>query len=262
MSAPVLSSPSQLIHLDPQGASTHNGRDRRTQSMKSSLYPLVQGLDIFRRLQESEVCEILAETRMRKVSEGGTVFTQGAPALRFFLLVTGRLKVLQLLPDGTQIIAHLIAPGQLFGCAIAVGRRDYPGTAVALVDSTLLVWPVTAWDKLALRHPAIVQAALQMIGGHLQDAFARLREVSSVRVEQRVARALLRLLRQAGRRSEEGIQIEFPITRRDIAEMTSTTLHTVSRTLSAWEQAGVLAGRRRQIVILDPHALVRIAGED
>ena len=75
--------------------------------------------------------------------------------------------------------------------------------------------------------------------------FARLREVAAARVEQRIARALLRLIRQSGRRTEQGIQIEFPITRQDIAEMTSTTLYTVSRTLSAWEQAGLLTGGRR-----------------
>ncbi len=187
---------------------------------------------------------------------------QGAPALRFFLLIEGRLKIVQLLADGQQIIAHMIAPGQLFGFAAAMGRSEYPGTAVAVIDSTLLAWPMSAWEKLVSRHPAFAATALHTIGGHLQDAFARLREVSSARVEQRVARALLRLARQSGLKTEGGVQIEFPITRRDIAEMTSTTLYTVSRTLSAWEQAGLLAGGRRRIVILNPHALLRIAGEE
>jgi len=169
------------------------------------------------------------------------------------------LKIAQLSQEGQQIIAHWVVPGQLFGLAVAMGRSDYPGTAVAAADSAVLEWPVGAWGQMTAASPAFAAAALRTVGGHLQDAFARLREVSAARVEQRVARALLRLVRQSGRRTEQGVQIEFPITRRDIAEMTSTTLYTVSRTLSAWEQAGVLTGGRRRIVILDPHALVRIA---
>lgn len=229
--------------------------------MMSPVHALVHDLDLFKCLPEREAEGILAEARLRRVPEGGSVFAQGAPALRFYMLVEGRLKIVQTLPDGQQTIAHWVTPGQLFGLANVLGRDDYPGSAVAATGSTVLAWPMSAWDKLASAHPAVAGAALRTVGGHLQDAFARLREISAARVEPRVARALLRLVRQSGRRTEEGVQIEFPITRQDIAEMTSTTLYTASRTLSTWEQAGVLTGGRRRIVVLDPHALVRLAGE-
>lgn len=227
--------------------------------MGSPLHGFVQDLELFKGLPALGLDEVLAEARLRRACKGDRIFGQDTPALRFFLLVEGRLKIVQISREGQQIIAHLVAPGELFGLAIALGRDDYPGTAVALTDSIILSWPMTAWGRLAARHPALAEMALRTMGGHLQDAFARLREVSGARVEQRVACALLRLVRQSGREMERGVQIEFPITRQDIAEMTSTTLYTVSRTLSAWEQAGVLTGRRRRIVILDPHALARIA---
>lgn len=85
--------------------------------------------------------------------------------------------------------------------------------------------------------------------------------MASIRVEQRIAHALLRLLGQAGQRSGEATEIAFPVTRQDVAEMASTTLHTVSRTLHAWEEAGILSGGRRRIVVRDAQALARIAGE-
>jgi len=234
-----------------------------TQGVKSAARALIQELDIFHDVPEAELEDILALARPRRVVEGNSVFTQGASALHFYLLAEGQLKVVHMSPEGEQIIAHWVGPGQLFGFVVALGRRDYPGTALAVMDSTVLAWPARAWEGLAQRHPAVVAKALQTVGQHLQDAFARLRDVSAARVEQRVARALLRIMRQSGRRTEQGVKIEFPITRRDIAEMSSTTLYTVSRTLSAWQQAGVLSGgRRRRIVVLDPHALVCIAGKE
>jgi CRP-like cAMP-binding protein len=83
--------------------------------------------------------------------------------------------------------------------------------------------------------------------------------MSTEQVERRVAHALLRLAKQAGRRVEEGVEIDFPISRQDVAEMTGTTLHTVSRILSAWEQQGFVASGRQRITLREPHKLLTIA---
>jgi len=74
-----------------------------------------------------------------------------------------------------------------------------------------------------------------------------------------VARALLRLINQSSRKVDAGILIDFPLSRQDLAEITGTTLHTVSRILSAWEQRGIVTSGRRKIVITRPRALVSIA---
>ena len=83
--------------------------------------------------------------------------------------------------------------------------------------------------------------------------------MATMHVEQRVANSLLRLSNQAGKEVSEGIEINFPITRQDISEMTGTTLHTVSRLLSAWERSGIVATGRKRVVIKRPHELVILA---
>ena len=55
------------------------------------------------------------------------------------------------------------------------------------------------------------------------------------------------------------IEIDFPISRQDIAQMTGTTLHTVSRTLSAWEGKGLVESSRQKIVVREPHKLFMLA---
>jgi CRP-like cAMP-binding protein len=93
----------------------------------------------------------------------------------------------------------------------------------------------------------------------LQETHTRVLEMSTQQVERRVAHALLRLARQAGRKVEQSVEIDFPISRQDIAEMTGTTLHTVSRTLSAWERQGLIESGRQRIVLRDPHRLFALA---
>ena len=85
--------------------------------------------------------------------------------------------------------------------------------------------------------------------------------MSSEQVEQRIAHAILRLIKQAGRKTAEGVEIDFPISRQDLAEMTGTTLHTVSRLLSSWdwEDEGLVRGGRQKVTVTDPHGLMLIA---
>ena len=135
----------------------------------------------------------------------------------------------------------------------------YPATAVAAVDSIALAWPSSAWQRLIAKFPTLAASALQTVGSRLQDTQARVLEMSNEQVEQRVAHALLRLAKQAGRKVEAGVEIDFPISRQDVAEMTGTTLHTVSRILSAWEQQGLVEGGRQRIVLRDPHRLFGLA---
>jgi CRP/FNR family transcriptional regulator, nitrogen oxide reductase regulator len=77
-----------------------------------------------------------------------------------------------------------------------------------------------------------------MIAERLHELQRQHRELMTERVERRIASALLRLAEQAGRRVEGGVEIDFPLSRQDVAQMTGTTLFTVSRTLSGWEEAG------------------------
>lgn len=221
----------------------------------------ISSLPPFRALSHPERVEILFGAKRIVVAEGTTIFAEGARPAAFFLLVSGQAKVVQLTPDGGQIVAHFVVPGQFFGLAVAVGLPAYPGTAIAATKSVVLSWPAGVWAELAAAHPSFGEAALLTVGSYLQEAFTRLRQVASGRVEQRIAHALLRLLGQSGERREQAMEIAFPVTRQDVAEMASTTLHTVSRTLHAWEEAGILSGGRRRIVIRDPAALTRIAGE-
>lgn len=221
---------------------------------------LVKDFPIFRNLAADDLRAILQSAVTRRIPAKGLVFRQGQSATEFFVLMHGHLKVTQSTPDGQQIIVRIVEPGELYGVAIALGRPDYPGTAIAVEDSITLAWPASAWPRLVERAPALAVNALQTIGQRLQEAHTRIREVSTEEVEQRVAHLLLRLAKASGRAAGDTAVVEFPITRRDIAEMTGTTLFTVSRILSGWEQEGIVAGGRGWISIKNP-ALLRQAAE-
>ena len=61
--------------------------------------------------------------------------------------------------------------------------------------------------------------------GYISELQERQKALVTDRVEQRIARILLKLAAQSGRKIDEGVLIDLPITRQDIAEMSGTTLY-------------------------------------
>ncbi|PVE23022.1 Crp/Fnr family transcriptional regulator [Microvirga sp. KLBC 81] len=220
---------------------------------------LVADLPMFAGVAPDDINEILKEAQSVRYPKGTNVFQQDEEARSFFVLLHGHLRVMKITPDGQQVVVRFVTPGDLFGIAMAMARRTYPATAMAVVDSVALVWPSAAWPRLVAKHPSLAVNTIQTVGTRLQDAHTRVVEMSTEQVEKRVAHALLRVAQQAGRKGDDGIQIDFPISRQDIAEMTGTTLHTVSRILSGWENQGLVESGRQKITIRNPHKLFMLA---
>jgi len=222
----------------------------------------IRHLEFFARLDDSACGEIARESQIAHIRKGGALFAQGEMPRRLFLILNGRSKATRVMSEGSRIVVRFLGPGDLAGYVGIFDDRAYTTTALAVTDIIALCWSRQAFFALMARYPALAVAVIRGIGRFLEEADARLGEAATQRVERRIAHAILRLVRQAGRRVDGGIEISFPITRRDIALMAGTNLYTVSRMLSGWEQRGVVDGGRQHLVLRDPHALVRIAEEE
>ena len=220
---------------------------------------LIADLPLFAAMAPAQLDAALAGAHSHHYRKGDVVFSQGENAHSFFVLLHGRLRVTQTTPAGEQVVVRFVAPGDMFGVAMALRRSSYPGTATAVVDSLALLWPSAAWAGLMANNPAFAANALQTVGSRLQEAHERIREISTEEVERRLAHALLRLMREAGRETAEGRLIDFPLSRQDLAEMTGTTLHSASRIMSAWEAMGIIESGRQRVVVRDAVRLSAIA---
>lgn len=203
--------------------------------------------------------DMLARSVSFRSAKDAYVFREGEEAHSFFLLLDGYVRVVKVTPDGEQVIVRYIATGELLGIAKAIGRDSYPANAVAAVDCVLLAWPSNAWDAIVAAHPGFATNTYSMVGSRLVGTQDRVVELATERVEQRVANAILSLARETGRKTDEGILIDFPISRQDISEMTGTTLHTVSRLLSSWDSKGWIKGGRQKITLVEGHRLMMVA---
>lgn len=222
---------------------------------------IIRPVALFKGLSDDALAEVFQAGRIRRLAAGERIFSQGMPAETCHTLVHGEVKIVQTAPDGQQVIVHFLGPQEMYGTvAVLMGGR-FPADAVAVVDSIEMVWSRQAMESLMERHAGLARNALRIVGKRFLQAQQRVREMATEKVERRIAHALLRLARESGRPVAAGVEIGFPLSRQDLAEMTGTTLHTVSRTLSGWEAAGMVESRRRNIVVTDLDRLAQVADE-
>jgi CRP-like cAMP-binding protein len=217
-------------------------------------------VSVFQNATDEDLKLIAGHGIERSIEEGEFFFFQGDPADYLYVLISGRAKLMQNNPAGQQVNLRTINEWQMFGALGAVREgATYPATAQALENSTALAIKSEYLHDLMQTRPYLSFDLMKLMTGYIQEMQERYRELATEKVERRIARSLLRLAAQMGTKNEGGIELTF--TRQDLAEMSGTTLYTVSRILSDWERQGLVEAGRERVLIRNPHGVVSIAEE-
>jgi len=215
--------------------------------------------DIFKGLTDAQWVQVVRNGQHERLQPKRTLFLQGDPAERFYMVNKGRLKLFKLSEAGKEAIIRYIGAGEMAAAVTVLKGRDYPVTAETVEETEVTSWDKATFLRLLHDHPEIAANMLGVVLERLDEVQQRYLELCSEGVEQRIARTLLRLMQRAGSRRADGILIELPLSRQSIADYSGTTLYTVSRTLSSWEKNGWVQSGRERVLITDPHALVKFA---
>lgn len=193
---------------------------------------------------------------VREYSRDDVIFEQGRPSRHIILILSGCVKMTQIGSDGSEVILWL--RGSLD--AIGIFARPTPVlhscSARAILPSRVLIWE---WTRL---HQSPSGAQIRNNIGHiiserLEELEERFREVATENVERRVASAIGRIGHHVGRPTAEGVEIS--LSREELAQLTGTTLFSVSRLMSKWAELGIVRPRREGFVVLDFERLTRIS---
>lgn len=224
-------------------------------------WQLLHRTTIFKGLAESQLQSVLQAATLYQVEKRGFFFQQGEPANIFYVIMQGNVRLAQINPEGRQVIIHLFGPGNEMAVIVVLSKTHYPVSAEATTNAAALGWDHETTLALMEQFPRMAINGLDMVAGRFLELQNRYRELATERVEQRVARALLRLIHQRHGLIPSTTPPQLSLTRQDLAEMTGTTLFTVSRICSSWEQRGLLGTGREQLIIHDLAELVAIADD-
>ena len=226
----------------------------------SPVVPLdeIKQIPLFQGVTQHDISRLVQAAHRKRLQAGEFFFLQDDFAERMYVLLQGRVKLTQVGPDGQQALIKVVTPVNLFALVAMTTAESYLVTAQAAEDSQAIYWTRQELMDFVLQVPQMALNAMRIMAEQLQEIQERFRQVTTERVERRLAHTLIRLAAQSGKRVDEGILIDLTLTRQDLAEMSGTTLYTASRMLSRWEEQELVIADRERVIIRNPHGLAKI----
>lgn len=214
---------------------------------------------LFANLDAHACASIINAGKRLMLDVGLSLWRQGEAPELLAMVIDGQLKETMIDAQGGQKTLHFLRGGDLLGCASLFGNYPHSSTATATERTELLYWTAGCFNTLMHDHPDLAINVLGIVGRHTECLLRRLHEATSENADRRIARIVLRLA-AIGDIGVTGMPIELALSRQELAELSDTTLFTVSRTISAWNRMQIVKAGRGRLTVIDLGRLAGLAG--
>ena len=228
-------------------------------SVNNQTAQLVSRFPLFSAMPLEECAKMIALAQLRNFERGKAIFFEGEPIRQVVLLTSGCVKLSQLGAQGQEVILRIIGPGETL-CVQCFPKFPHCSTATAIKQSVALVWESKQFECATESFPILRHNVSCIILQTLNQLEVRFREVSTGKVASRLSSQLLRLLSQVGKESDG--YVDIALSQSDLADLMGTTLFTVNRLLSQWEDQGIVIYSRESMRVLNVPALTEISQGD
>lgn len=220
---------------------------------------ILRNVPFFRDLSDDAVAAINERFRAFAYEADEAIYDADEPAGELFVVADGNVRLVRYAQDGQKVVLDVLAPGEPFGGLALLGNTVYADTAEAQTDCCVLAIGATDFRDALRQHPNVALRVLDDTAERLRSAHATIEGLSAHSVQERVAALLLQLGEKLGESSPEGLLIQMPLSRRDIAAMTGTAPETASRILSEFRSTDLIDSGRQWIALRDLDRLTAIA---
>ena len=207
-------------------------------------------------LANAELNGILSVATHRRFLESSVIVHEQDPAERLFLLTSGQGRHFVLTANGRKVLLHWLTAGQVFGGAAMISTpSNYLASTEVLSDSCALVWDRETIRELVSRIPMLLDNALSIaVTEHIAWLIGAKISLSTDDAQSRIAHLLISLACGIGKSGPEGIEV--PVGNEDLAAAANVTPFTISRSLSKWQQEGILRKGRNKVILRQPELLL------
>ena len=218
--------------------------------------------DLFGSLFDEELDELIAYGALVEMPAGKLIFQRGDPGDSLMIVLSGRIKISNVSADGKEAVLNFIEPGHCFGEVAMLDGSERSADATCLETSQMFV--LKKKDMLAFieTHPGITWRILGVLCAKLRRTTEMVEDSVLLTMAPRIARGLLRLVRDYGRKEGDSVLIGLRLSQRELGGYVGLARENINRQLSAWRNEDLVSVREGCIVIHRLGELERIAQGD
>ncbi len=210
---------------------------------------LLRTVPIFSELSEVDIQALARLTTRRRYPKDTVVFFENEQGDTLFMILEGRVRVTILGDDGREVILSVLGPGDFFGEIALLDNEPRSATAIAAEDSELLLLQRNEFQGAMSENASISGALIRVLTARLRRANHQISTLALLDVYGRVARVILDIAREEGRRLKDGRIAFRRATHQELANRIGTTRETVTRMLKDLERQGLITVDGREVVL-------------
>ena len=205
----------------------------------------------------SELSRVAGRHSMRR---GDVLFHEGDVGDRLYVVLTGKVKISRVAPDGRENVVAVMGPGEIFGELSLFDPGPRTATAAAVTDGELAVLAHDALRPWLTNNSEVAVELLRLLARRLRRTTDTLADLVFSDVPGRVAKSLLALADRFGVDGDEGtVRVEHGLTQSELAQLVGASRETVNKALADFAERGWLRVDGKSVVLLDRDRLARRA---
>jgi CRP-like cAMP-binding protein len=220
---------------------------------------LLGSVSIFSALSSFELDQLFQATTIKRLDAKETLFRKGDPGNQLFGILSGALKITNTGVDGKDVLFSLMGPGEVVGEIALLDGENRSATAVAFEETELLTLDRRELVPFLENHPQATIGLAGVLAARVRRLSDRAEDRQTMPMPGRIAKKLLSLAEQHGKRPIVGGPVEVWLPQQDLGDLVGTTRESVNKQLRSWENEGFVELRRGRIVLTRPEALDAVA---
>jgi len=219
-----------------------------------------RSLSVFQTL-EADLIKRINQTRTSNLyRKGQIIFYENNPAFGMFCIETGKVKLYKTTSEGKRLIVRISGPGDQLGYLAMFGNQPYSATAEVIEDALICFIDRSTLFPLISESNTLTLNYVKTLARELFLVQARATDIAHGSAREKMADVLLLLTKRYGKKTRDGILLNLPLSRTDLAEIAGVTKETAIRILSDFRRKKLIKDQGENIILLSPSQLVKIAG--
>jgi CRP/FNR family cyclic AMP-dependent transcriptional regulator len=219
-------------------------------------------MQLFSSLSSKELQQIIAKIEIKRLRKGEIVLHQEDTSHYMYVILDGKVRVVQITQDGKEIMLAIHRTGESFGELTLIDNKTAPAMVVAAEKSTVAIISRKDFYSLLYTQGKVLETLLQILCSRLRDSWGRIQLLSLGNASQRLRMLFLSLSHEHGRKDAEGTILTVRLTHQDIANMVGTARETVTRTIDKWQKDGEIKFLKGKYILLRHDFFCRKGTED
>jgi|SRR5947209_429357 len=197
-------------------------------------------IDLLQSFDQGSLEKLAASAHERHYAAGETIFLRGDTGDCFYVIVSGRVRIVLGVSDGREMTLRHQGPGTILGEIAMLDGRARSADAMALDPATLVRISRAHFTDTLAHQPKLAQALFGALCTRLRILTDQLEAIALFPLETRLARLFLQLINAGGASGAQTARVPANITQAEMAALIAGSRSKVNKTLSHWRDTGLL----------------------